>query len=71
MRPSEFDISIYKTPDALKWARFFKEQNPQSNIDEDTMYMWFSNAMGAMHDYLIDPPNQNVTYEDMWCNDNK
>jgi len=65
-----FDLKIYKNPDAYQWTKFFLEQNPKVNVDEETMFIWFSNAMGAMHDYLVDPPNKEVVYED-WCNDNK
>lgn len=49
---SDYDMSIHNNPDALAWAKFFVEKNPDCGLDEDTMIGWFANAMMAMHDHL-------------------
>lgn len=53
MRPSRYDLRIYYNPCALDWAKFFIEQEPNANVDEETMFVWFSNAMGAMHNHML------------------
>lgn len=47
MRPSRFNLRIYYDPSPLHWAQFFVEQNPNLHIDEEAMFIWFSNAMEA------------------------
>ena len=40
-------------PDARKWASAFVRtvrEYPQIPLDEDTMHMWFANAIGAGYD---------------------
>lgn len=69
MRPSRYDLRIYRNPDALDWAKFFIEQEPDANIDEEKMFVWFSNAMGAMHDYLLDCSKKGEEHE-LYTNDN-
>lgn len=49
---SFYDMSIHTNPDAMAWVRLFRECNPDCNVPDDSMLMWFSNAMMAMHDHL-------------------
>ena len=49
---ADYDKSIHTNPDASAWTKFFMECNPDSNIPEDLMVTWFSNAMMAMHDSI-------------------
>jgi|UniRef100_A0A6H1ZBV7 hypothetical protein len=54
---SDYDMSIHTNPDAVAWARFYRETKAKSprpeNFDnEENMVGWFSNAMMAMHDHL-------------------
>jgi len=46
-----YDMKIHDNPDALAWTRFFRETNPDCNVDDDAMLCWFANAMMAMHDH--------------------
>jgi hypothetical protein len=46
----DYDRSIHTNPDAAAWAKFFMQCNPDSNIPEDLMVVWFANAMMAMYD---------------------
>ena len=52
-----YDINIHTNPDAVVWAKFFIETTKDMDIkvfrDEGYMLVWFSNAMMAMHDHLI------------------
>lgn len=48
-----YDMSIHTNPDAMAWTKFFREINPDCNVDDDVMLAWFSNSMMAMHDYLL------------------
>jgi hypothetical protein len=48
----DYDMSIHQSIDAARWAKFFTECNPDSNVPEDVMISWFANAMMAMHDHL-------------------
>ena len=45
-----YDMSIHSNPDAAAWTKFFREKNPDCNVDDQTMFGWFANAMMAMHD---------------------
>ncbi len=58
---SDYDMSIHTNPDALAWAKFFLECNPDCGLSEETMVGWFANAMMAMHDHLT---GQHVTVLD-------
>ena len=49
---SDYDLSIHTNPDAMAWAKFFLECNPDCNVPDDLMFGWFANAMMAMHDHL-------------------
>lgn len=49
----KYDMSIHQNPDALAWAKFFRETNPNCNVPDDVMHGWFANAMMAMHDHLM------------------
>jgi len=49
---SDYDMSIHTNPSALAWVKFFRENNPDCNVDDDIMLGWFANAMMAMHDHL-------------------
>lgn len=46
-------MSIHTNPDATAWVKFFREMNPDCNVPDDVMIGWFTNAMMAMHDYLL------------------
>jgi hypothetical protein len=46
----DYDHSIHSNPDAVAWAKFYKEINPDA--DESLMLGWFANAMMAMHDHI-------------------
>ena len=48
-----YDMSIHTNPDAMAWTKFFRQVNPDCNVDDDVMLAWFSNAMMAMHDHLV------------------
>jgi len=48
---SDYDMTIHTNPDARAWANFFYESNP--DLTDVDMVAWFSNAMMAMHDYLV------------------
>ncbi len=53
---TDYDLNIHTNPDARAWAKFFMEtvnENPNYVIDEEIMIVWFSNAMMAMHDHLL------------------
>lgn len=54
MRPAttDYDMSIHTNPDASAWVKFFRECNPDCNVNDDLMFTWFANAMMAMHDHL-------------------
>lgn len=47
-----YDMSIHSNPSAIAWTKFFRECRPECNIDDDTMFGWFANAMMAMHDHI-------------------
>jgi len=68
-----YDMTIHDNPDALAWARFFRETNPDCNVDDNTMFGWFANAMMAMHDHTrrnYAPPKREPLSDgdtaDMW-----
>ncbi len=42
--------NIHSNPDAMAWAKYFKQVFPQSDIE--LMHGWFANAMMAMHDHI-------------------
>jgi hypothetical protein len=46
-----YDMTIHDNPDALAWTRFFMETHPSCNVDDQTMFGWFANAMMAMLDH--------------------
>lgn len=52
----DYDMSIHINPDAMAWVQFFRECNPDCNVDDDLMLGWFSNAMMAMHDHILGGP---------------
>jgi hypothetical protein len=47
-----YDMSIHNNPDAMAWAKFFCETNPNCGLDESVMVGWFANTMMAMHDHV-------------------
>lgn len=51
----EYDMSIHTNPDAVAWAKFFKETCNKlgKECDEEWMVTWFANTMMAMHDHLL------------------
>lgn len=50
---TSYDLSIHTNPDAEAWVKFFRECNPNCNVDDQVMLGWFANAMMAMHDHLV------------------
>jgi len=44
-----YDMSIHSNPDAAAWTKFFREKNPDCNVDDQTMFGWFANAMMVMN----------------------
>ncbi len=46
----DYDHNIHSNPDAMAWAMFYKEINPDSDVS--TMVGWFANAMMAMYDSM-------------------
>jgi hypothetical protein len=62
-----YDMSIHDNPGALAWTRFFMETYPACNVDDQTMFGWFANAMMAMHDHTCRntaPPTREPLSED-------
>jgi hypothetical protein len=55
-----YDMSIHSNSSALAWTKFFREHNPECNLDDDVMLGWFANAMMAMHNriYQTTQPEQ-------------
>lgn len=49
----DYDMSIHINPDAMAWTKFFRECNPDCNVDDDIMLAWFANSMMAMHDFIL------------------
>lgn len=45
-----YDMSIHSSTDAREWTDFFFETHPTCNVNKETMFGWFANAMTAMHD---------------------
>ena len=67
-----YDMSIHSNPSAMAWTKFFRECRPECNLDDETMFGWFANAMMAMHDhiYQTSPPTREPLStkqaEDLW-----
>jgi hypothetical protein len=63
-----YDMSIHSNSSALAWTKFFREHNPECNLDDDVMLGWFANAMMAMHNriYQTTQPEQEPV---AWMND--
>jgi len=62
-----YDRTIHDNPDALAWTRFFMETHPSCNVDDQTMFGWFANAMMAMLDHTcrsIAPPKREPLSDD-------
>jgi hypothetical protein len=59
-KPAPYDMSIHSNSSALAWTKFFRECNPECNLNDDVMLGWFANAMMAMHDriYQTTQPEQ-------------
>jgi len=52
---SDYDLSIHRNPDARAWAKLFMEtwhKIGRPEPSEEWMFIWFANAMMAMHDHL-------------------
>jgi hypothetical protein len=47
---SDYDMSIHSSTDAREWTDLFFKSHPNCNVDKETMYGWFVNAMIAMYD---------------------
>ena len=47
-----YDMRIHSNSSALAWTKFFREHNPECNLDDNVMLGWFANAMMAMHDHI-------------------
>lgn len=54
-------MSIHTNPDAVAWAKFYKQTCDKlgKECDEEWMVGWFANAMMAMHDHLLNIKIQN------------
>ena len=63
-----YDMSIHSNSSPLAWATFFREHNPECNLDDNVMLGWFANAMMAMHDHIYQStqPEQTeqITFKD-------
>ena len=60
-----YDMSIHSNPSALAWTTFFREHNPDCNVDDDViMLAWFANAMMAMHDHIYQSTQPEQTEQD-------
>lgn len=59
-----YDMRIHSNPSALAWATFFRECNPECNLDDDVMLGWFANAMMAMHDHIYQSTQPEQTEQD-------
>ena len=63
-----YDMSIHSNSSALAWTKFFREHNPECNLDDNVMLGWFANAMMAMHDHIYQStqPEQTeqITFKD-------
>jgi len=59
-KPAPYDMSIHSNSSALAWTKFFRECNPECNLNDEVMLGWFANAMMAMHDhiYQTSPPKR-------------
>ena len=55
MKQQDYDRSIHSNPDAMAWAKFYKETFPEADLD--TIHGWFANAMMAMHDHIYQTKN--------------
>ncbi len=51
----DYDKNIHSNPDAMAWAKFYKETFPEADLE--TMHGWFANAMMAMHDHIYQDKN--------------
>lgn len=47
-----YDMGIHSNSSALAWTKFFREHNPECNLDDNVMLGWFANAMMAMHYHI-------------------
>jgi hypothetical protein len=47
-KPAPYDMSIHSNSSALAWTKFFRECNPECNLNDEVMLGWFANAMMAM-----------------------
>ena len=63
-----YDMRIHSNSSALAWTKFFREHNPECNLDDNVMLGWFANAMMAMHDHIYQStqPEQTeqITFKD-------
>ena len=60
-----YDMRIHSNPSALAWTTFFREHNPDCNVDDDViMLAWFANAMMAMHDHIYQSTQPEQTEQD-------
>ena len=50
---ADYDLSIHRNPKADAWVEFFRKCNHDCNVSDEMMMIWFSNAMMAMHDFLV------------------
>jgi hypothetical protein len=60
-----YDMRIHGNSSALAWTKFFREHNPECNLDDNVMLGWFANAMMAMHDHIYQttqPEQDNIQY---------
>jgi len=50
---TKHDLMMLTCTDAMEWTKYFRQKNPNCNIDDDVMLGWFANAMMAMHDHIM------------------
>ena len=53
---SDYDMSIHSSTDAREWTDFFFKTHPNCNVDRETLFGWFANAMMAMYDNKQNEP---------------
>lgn len=60
-----YDMSIHSNSSALAWTTFFREHNPECNLDDNVMLGWFANAMMAMHDHIYQSTQPEQTEQEI------
>ncbi len=53
------DLHAALGTDARNWTKAFRQINPDSTVDDNTMLGWFANAIMAGHDAALGNPPLN------------